>query len=326
MADESPTLAQMTGIQLEGLLKSQDIGRKIWLSRNRIRDAYLRDQRYDSIGKCLTYCPWNVCMMDETTTHAHLHRAGSTCEWTGCDKKEVHLHKFKPPPSDSPEDVDPTGRYERVKDIMKEILGEQCQEEPLAKNIYVKLEEERRAEEAEKERETTRLADAERARDDAKREFEQATAERRAQRADDRKKAREVDQNSELQKLERKAARAQFLLEVDTGNELEETSTYANISSGPSQIVANDTVVGGAASSGKRKRDNSPLSQVSSSPSSSPTDSYTAKAEKLADEEASPNTGNASTKSSKLEVDSDSETSDLTLYTPEQLDAILNGE
>ena len=324
MSDESPTLAQMTGIQLEGLLKSQDFGRKIWLSRNRIRDAYLRGQRYDNIGNSLAYCPWNVCMIGETKTHAHLHRAGSTCEWTGCDKKEVHLHKFKPPPSDPPEDVEPTGRYERVNDIMKEILAEQYQEQ-LAINIYLKLEEERIAEEAEKERETARVVDAERARDAAKREFEQAIAERRAHRADDMKKAKEVDQNLERQKLERKAARAQLLLEVDTGNELEETSAYPNISSGPSQILGNDTVVGGAASSGKRKRDNNPLSQGSSSPSSSPTDSYTAKAEKLADEEAPINTENASAKSSALEVDSDPETSDLTLFTPDQLDAILNG-
>lgn len=236
MPENIPTLAEMTAFQLEGLPNSLEIGQKLWRNRNRIKDAYLRDQRYDSIGKSLAYCPWNVCLMDETKTHTHLHRTGP-CEWTFCNRTQVHIHKFTPPPAWT-DDLDPTGRYERVKDIMKEILGEQYQEEPLAKNIYLKLEDERKAEEAAKERKATRLADAVRAGDEAKRVFERAAAERRARRADDRKKAREVDQALERKMLERRAAKAQLLLEAETGNELERTFRYPNCSSRPSQVTA----------------------------------------------------------------------------------------
>ncbi|KAL8790156.1 MAG: hypothetical protein Q9195_006483 [Heterodermia aff. obscurata] len=306
----------MTAIQIPN---SQDIRQKMWHNRHRIKDAYLRDQRYDHIGKSLAYCPWNVCLMDETKTHAHLHRTGSTCEWTGCDKTEVHLHKYKPPPLGPPEDIDFTGRYERVKDIMKEILGEQYQEEPLTKNIFLELEDERKAEEAEKERKAKRLADAERAGDEAKREFEQAAAERRARRVDDRKKAREIDQALERKRLERRAAKAQLLFEADTGNELERTGTYPDSNVQPqvshlhrpqNQIIgSDDSVVEANATPRKRKRVDSPISQGSSSPNASPTDPKAAKSNKLIDDEGYP----------------DSEASDVTLYTLDQLDAILEG-
>ena len=326
MSDKLPTLPEITGIQLEGLPNSIEIGQKIWYNRTRIKDAYLRDRRYDNMGRSLAYCPWEVCLMDDTKTHAHLHRhAGSTCEWTGCDRTEVHIHKFKPLPSDPPEDVDPTGRYERVKDIMKEILGEQYQDEPLAKNIYLKLEDERLAEEAEKERQATFLANAERAGDEAMREFDQAAAERRARRADDRKKAREAEQALEQKRLARRAAKAQLLLEAETGNELERTFHAALR---PSQIIENDSsVIEADASLGKRKRKraNSLLSQESSSPTSSLTDSNAVKVNQVVKEEPSPNTQRASTESSTLEVDSDTETSELTLYTTDQLDAIIGG-
>ena len=343
MSEKIPTLAEMTGIQLEGLPNSMEIGQKLWRNRNRIKDAYLRDQRYDSIGKkSLAYCPWSVCLMDETKTHTHLHRAG-TCEWNFCNRTQVHIHKFTPLPVWT-DDVDPTGRYERVKDIMKEILGEQYQEEPLAKNMYLKLEDERKAEEAAKEREATRLADAERAGDEAKRNFERATAERRAQRANENKKAREFDQALERRRLERRAAKAQLVLEAETGNELERTFSYPKVSSKPSLITAdvqpqvshppspqnqlaeNDNpVVEADAILGKRKRAKSP--RGSSSPSPSPAKSKAAKANKLTGEEDPSNTESPSTKSPALEADSvsDSETSDLTLYTPYQLDTILDG-
>ena len=324
MAGKSPTLAEMTGLQLEGLPNSLEIGQKIWHNRDRIKDAYIRDRRYDRIGNSLAYCPWDVCSMDDTKAHAHLHNdAGNSCEWLGCVRKEVHVHKFKPPPSDPAEEVDPTGRYERVKDVMKEILGEQYQEEPLAKNIYLKLEEERIAEEVEKEQKATRLADAERAGDEAKREFEQAAAVRRARRADDRKIAKEAEQDSERKMLERKAARAQLILEAETGNELERTFTKRDLSSGPSN---NKAVVEGDTTLGKRKRvNNDSLSQVSSSPESSPPEPLVANGNKLIDEEALPDTKkqSASIMSSTLEAESDSATSDLTLYSRDQLDAIM---
>ena len=345
MSEKTLTLAEMTAISLESLPNSLEIGQKLWQNRNRIRDAYLRDQRYDYIGKSLAYCPWNVCLIDENKTHAHLHRGAGPCEWTGCNRTKVHIHKFKPPPPSNPmQDIDPTGRYERVKDILKELLGEQYQEEPLAKNIYLKLEDERKAEEAESERKMTRLVDAERAGDEAKREFEQAAAERRARRADDRQKARQVDESLERERFERRAAKAKLILEAETGNELERTFTYPDFSSRPTpstadvqpqashahrpqnQMIENDdSIVEADAILGKRKRVNSPLSQVPSSPYSSPTDPKVTEAAELIDEEAPSNTGNSRTRSSVLEADSDPETSDLTVYTLDQLDAILDG-
>ena len=345
MSERTLTLAKMTAIQLEGLANSLEIGQKLWHNRNRIKDAYLRDQRYDSIGHSLAYCPWNVCLMDETKTHAHLHRGAGLCEWTGCDRTEVHIHKFKPPPPSDPiQDTDPTGRYERVKDILKELLGEQYREEPLTKNIYLMLEDERKAEEAEKEREMTHVVDAERAGEEAKREFEEAAAEQRARRADDRKKAREVDESLERKRLERRAAKAKLISEAEAGNELERTFTDPVFSSSPTQspadvqpqashphryqnqiIESDDSIVEANAILGKRKRANSPLSQVPSSPYSSPTDAKVTEAKELIDEEARSNTKSPSAKSSKLEADSDLETSDLTPYTLDQLDAILDG-
>ena len=343
MSGNLPTLAEMTGIQVQGLPNSLEINQKIWANRDRIRAAYIRDQRYDSIGKSLAYCPWSLCLMDETQTHTHLHRAGSACEWAGCDREEDHVHEFKPLPSVPPEDNDPTGRYERVIDIVKEIFGDQYQEEPLARNIYLKLEDERRAEEAEKEQKAARLADAVRAGDEAEQEFEQAAAERRAQRAADRNKAREVDQASERKRLERRAARAQMMLEDEIGNELERTSTYSNLGSITSQnaadvqpqvsrphppqnqIMDDNSIVETDATLGKRKRTHSTPSQDSSSPNPSATGSKAAKGNKLGDEEAPSSPTNAGTRSPALEVDSDLETSDLTLYTIDQLDAILEG-
>ena len=282
--------------------------------------------------------------MDETQTHTHLHRAGGACEWAGCDREEDHMHEFKPLPSVPPEDNDPTGRYERVIDIVKEIFGDQYQEEPLARNIYLKLEDERRAEEAEKEQKAARLAEAVRAGDEAEQEFEQAAAERRAQRAADRNKAREVDQASERKRLERRAARAQMMLEDETGNELERASTYSNLGSMTSQIAADvqpqvsrphppqnqiidndNSVVETDATLGKRKRTYSTPSQGSSSPNPSATGSKAAKGNKFGDEEAPSSPTNAGTRSPALEADSDLETTDLTLYTIGQLDAILEG-
>lgn len=260
----------------------------LWQNRYQIKDAYEGDTRHGILGLSTPSCPWNVCTLDGTKPHTHLHRADTgSCEWHRCEKQEAHIHKYKPPPPISLEDKDPAARYDRVKHVLKGILGSWYEEQPLAENVFLRLENERKAEEAEEERKAKRLADAERAGDEAAREFEEATAAKRAKRAEDTKRAKKVEEALERRRVQRRAARAQLALEMDTGNELQrhfdlvddsptETQTMRDAQLGVIHsarrgehcVQAEDSAEGAANKAtsataiGKRKRADSPISSA----------------------------------------------------------------
>ena len=139
----------------------------LWQNRYHIKDAYEGDTRHGNFGLFTPSCLWDACTTDATKPHTHLHRAHTgSCEWRHCEKSEAHIHKYKPPPPISHEDKDPAARYDRVRHVLKWVLGSRYEEQPLAENVFLQLENERKTEEAEKERKAKRLADAEKAGDE----------------------------------------------------------------------------------------------------------------------------------------------------------------
>ncbi|KAG7001515.1 hypothetical protein G7Y79_00031g066300 [Physcia stellaris] len=215
----------------------------LWQNRYQIKDAYEGSTRHGSFGiygLSTPSCPWNVCTTDATKQHTHLHRTDTgNCEWNRCEKQEAHIHKYKPPPPFSLEDKDPAARYDRVKHVLKEILGSRYEEQPLVENVFLRLEGEREEEEAERERKAKRLADAERAGDEAAREFEEARVERKAKRVEETTRAKKVGEALERRRIQRRTARAHLALEMDTGNELERHFDLVDDSSSETQSMRN---------------------------------------------------------------------------------------
>lgn len=269
----------------------------LYQNRYQIQDAYEGSTHHTAFGPSTPSCPWNVCIKDASKPHTHLHRAGTgNCSWHRCEKSEAHIHKYKPPPPLSLEqqdkDKDLAGRYNRVQHAVKSILGSDYTEEepePAIQNVFLRLENERKAEEAEKERKAKRLADAERAGDEAKRAFEDASAARRAKRGEDRKRALEIENVEERKRLKRRAARGLLAMELETGNEVEGTFDLRDINPTKAQAMRDaqlgifdssrlgeQAIQGGnedeeagdegpsAIAVGKRKRADSPISNASS--------------------------------------------------------------
>lgn len=346
MADKIPKLSGMIG---KGRRRSSSlqIDQMLLQSRHRIKYAYDHDARHSSFGMSNAYCPWSLCTEDATKSHAHLHHPGrESCEWDRCDKIEFHLHKYKPPPLDPPEYVDPTERYKSVENAMKDVMGIQREEESLVKNIYVQLDRERKAEEAEKERKARRIEDAERAGEAAKREFEEATAARRARRAEDHRR-KEIDEALERNRIQRRTARARMTLEAESENEIERTFAQAGVSPTLTQVMmdaqlgvfhqqptrdevieSNLTATGSGTeqrnpvSLGKRKRADSGVSQTSSL-----TDFDAAELDSLIQEETPWNAIIVTSDVTMPDGNSNPQswTSDLTSYNRDELDAIFAG-
>ena len=308
-----------------------EAGQQLWENRYRIKDAYDSNLQNE-------YCQWRQCILDVTKAHMHLHREDTIlCEWDGCPRTGTHLHKYKPTGTEMKQ----VGPYERVRDAIKEILGVEYEDGPLAKTICDELEEERMVEQAETGRKARRLEKAEIAGQKAAREFEQAATARRAKRTENRKKAREVERAAEDQRLKRRSARLKMRAEMETANELDGTfdpmddDSLVRIHNSQLQLVRPSHRIGKATSVtrkgghpqpsnslGKRKRADSDASQTSSL-----TERDAAELDKLIQEETPPTDRSTTENEASIETcnSPQSETSDLTEYDHEELDAILEG-
>ena len=225
----------------------------------------------------------------------------------------VHLHKFKPltPRSTG------IGLYDRVKFVIQDIIERQHVDEALVNNIFAQLEGEKIADEAEQEKKASRLREAEKAGEEAAKRYKDAMAAKKQRKAD--YKIRE--QKAQEAKRRRVAGRKSMREELESGNEVERH--FADMEAGPilalqmrddrNQPQEGPPNIDGPGTSGlslvapeKRKSVNSHASSTSSL-----SDFSLSESNKPTQQESAPSP--------------ESQTSALTAYTAEEIDAILSG-
>ena len=329
----------------------------------RLRAAYRGDTFFDSFGvDALSTCRYTGCISAATQTHVHLHRVDAgICMWDGCLRMNLHIHKFKPKPLGTAGGVNCMTPYQRVKLVLDDIVDMDTLDdtlffdrEPLFDNVFRLLEEEAISIEAKEKSKSERIKAAENAGDEAVREFEERIAAKRAAKAEEKRR----EQEAHDRKRRKLAGRASLRLEMETGNELErhfadmdqplmhqphDTSPSLTQQQRDAQLgvyherLPEHLVLGIAPESfnstsvlpvpstkalGKRKRTN-----IFSSSSSSSNDIGPDSDEGLQPEPGSP----LGSLFEEMDVDQEgsassmSQTSALTEYTREELDAILSG-
>ena len=332
---------------------------------SRLRAAYHGDTFFDSFGADpQSTCRYTGCITAPTQTHIHLHRADAgICMWHDCLRMNLHIHKLKPKTQGTAGGPNCMTPYERVKLVLDDIIDMDTVDEtlffdrePLFDNVFRLLKEEAISIEAKEKSKSERIKAAENAGEEAAREFEQRSAANRAAKAEEKRREREAHDR----KRRKLAGRASLRLEMETGNELErhfadvdglhmltrqppETSPtltqqqrdaqlgvyHERLPEDPMLEQAPDSVtsaslppVPSAKALGKRK----PVKSFSSS-SSSPSDIDPDSDANLQADVDSP----IGSLFEEMDVDQEdsasltSQTSTLTEYTEEELDAILSG-
>ena len=198
----------------------------------RIFAAYNGDTFWDVFDTAPTYsCHWSGCAKDKAESHGHLHHGvdSAICQWNKCTRRDVHVHKYKPPVDGQSWEADRMTPFDRVKFVVQDILEPQYVTEWLLNNIFNQLGEDRAKRDADNKIKAKRLADAEEAGEEAARRYEERAATRRAAKAKERRKAEEVLDAKKRRSSGRESMRQEF----ESGNELERHFTESEPTTSP---------------------------------------------------------------------------------------------
>ena len=137
---------------------------------------------------------------------------------------DLHIHKFKPKPPGTARGVSCMTPYERVKFVLDDIVDMDVVDatlffdrEPLFENIFRLLNDEANSIEAKEKGKSERIKAAENAGEEAGREFEKRIGAKRAAKAEEKRR----EQEAHDRKRRKLAGRSSLRLEMETGNELE---------------------------------------------------------------------------------------------------------
>ena len=144
--------------------------------------------------------------------------------WNDCLRMDLHIHKLKPKTQGTAGGPNCMTPYERVKLVLDDIIDMNTVDdtlffdrEPLFDNVFRLLKEEAISIEAKEKKKSERIKAAENAGEEAARQFEERIIARRAAKAE-RKRREQEAQDRKRRKL---SWRASLRLEMETGNELE---------------------------------------------------------------------------------------------------------